>query len=261
MESLKDLFKKSLDLRAKYSYYKEKYKDFFGDYYELIEDKFEEDPFKDYILEMLQSHDSDKLIELLQKRIFSKIDKNIKAEKNIEGNVTNIIINTPNNIIVDLIKANKEFKKLLFYFNYYITSIEDKKIYIEPKFSDKIDYFVRHDCHDRVYHITKKDKLDDILRRGLRCKKGSDYREFPEKIFLFATEKFIYPKERDKELKEFAKSIDHYGEDFVVLAINLSNQQGINIYKDAGMDCKGACYIFDDIHPDGIKVYKNTLDL
>lgn len=262
MQSLENHLRfRTLDSKARYLQQKNRYRDFFGNYYDLIEEKFNEEPFnKDYILEMFQSHDAQLLIDYLSNRVLSKIDKKITISKETSGVNTNIFIKTPSNLIADVVCLNKEFNQLLFYFNYYITLRENSIIHLEPKFTDKVNNFIFYDCCGVVYHITKKVYLENILRKGIRCMKSS-YREFPEKIFLYATKNFKHPKEADKELKEFAKSIDHYGEDFIVLKINLNSQSNINIYKDAGVDCEGACYTFDNIHPQFIKVYRNTIEL
>ena len=259
MKTLKEVLEShNLDLKCKASYNEERFMKHFGDYWWMIEEHFKQDPFKDYITEMLQSHDADKLIKMLQERVFNKIDKNIKVYKENPGKLTNIIIEFSNFVIGDCIEHNKDFKQLLFYFNYYITRRQKLMIQIEPKMTDKIDDFVFRDCCGIVYHITKKKYLEKILVRGLRPMGDDDYRYFPKKIFLFATENFKYPKKRDEELKELANSIQHTGSEYVVLQIKFPYGHNRDIYADKGMDCKGACYTFDDIPPQLIKVYKDV---
>ena len=87
---------------------------------------------------------------------------------------------------------------------------------------------------------------------------GNDYRYFPEKIFLFATEDFKDPKKRDEELKELAKSISHNTSEYVVLQIKFPKGSHREIYIDKSLAGGYACYTFDDIPPQIITFYKDV---
>lgn len=259
MKTLKEVLENGcLDVQARALYNEKRFMKHFGDYWWMIEEDFKQEPFKDYITEMLQSHDADKLIKFLQERVFTKIDKNIKVYKETPGKLTNIVIEFSNFVIGDCIEHNKDFKQLLFYFNYYITLREKLIIKLEPKITDKADDFIYNKCCGMVYHITEKEKLESILKRGLRPKEGQNYRYFPEKIFLFATENFKYPKKRDEDLKKFAQSIQHTGSKYVVLLIRFPWNLHREIYCDKSLDGNYAYYTFDDIPPQLIKVYKDV---
>lgn len=258
MKTLKEVLEShNLDLKCKALYNEERFMKHFGDYWWMIEEDFKQDPFKDYITEMLQSHDADKFMNMLQWQVFQKLDRRIRAYKLVDGNVTNVNIEVPNYVVGNYIIRDKDFQQLLFYFNYYVTRRDELTISLEPMKTDKINHFVFSNCCGIVYHITKRDNLKKILKQGLRPMADNDYRYFPKKIFLFATENFKFPKKRDEELKSMATAMDHTGSEYVVLQIKFTNSN-INIYADKSKDYPGICYTFDDISPQIIKVYKDV---
>lgn len=253
----------SLTENIYYSLKEEQLKTYFGEFYPEIEEEYKQYPMFDYIDEMLQSHDADKLIARLQKEILPKYNiDNDSIFKETKGELTNFNIKTDSEEVANKLIEDKDFLVYLKYYNYYITNIDGTLVQIEPKYTDKINDYVFKKCCGQAYHITAKDNVDRILLRGLECRGENKYRKFQPKVFLYASENYKDKKKLDFELLRVANKIKRFGKDWIVLKINFRrNSNGINIYRDASMTIDGTCYTFENIPPSLISVYKPTTDL
>jgi len=219
-----------------------------------------------YLNENLQTHDYKKL----QNKLLEEYGDNIETFQDYEGsdNIKSFYIilknqkskynletskfDNPLLSIKNISKNTKEVEKffsLLDFFNYRYSNWEriDNKyaLYIEPIYSeDASDYFNK--CHRQAYHFTFKDNVDKILKTGLRIKSGK-YREFPNRIYLWAPENNKLDK--DKVL-DFIKKI------FYINNISLNNVGIIKvdlyntnypIYRDTAMKDKEALFVYNNI--------------
>ena len=213
----------------------------------------------DYINENLQTHDYKKL----QSQLLKEYDDYIENFKDYEGNESIksfyiILKNQIDNPLLSVknvsknIKEVEKFFNILRFFNYQYSNwkfIDDKYVlYIEPIYSeDASEYFNK--CHRQAYHFTYKKNVKGILENGLRLKRGT-YRKFPERIYLWATDKKQDINDENKELLDFARKI--FGDDKLLLKdigiikVDLYHTN-FPVYKDTAMKEKEALFIYNSI--------------
>lgn len=194
--------------------------------------------FVDYLYENLKTHDANKLKSQIIKEY-----PNIEFEDYESGSFC---------IIGNILFLDK-LKHLVEFFGYYISSTEQNRIFIEPRFPKEMSDFVYSYCHGICYHITTKERAEYILKSGLRTK-SSKYRKYPERIFLYCTEKNI------KNDEDFKKLIQQLGiknklDNYVCLKMDLNyfpNHIRPTIMKDTAMKIKGAVFTYNNIYKNAI---------
>ena len=151
----------------------------------------------------------------------------------------------------DTIESDNVYK-LLKQFNYHITKIDKFKddwlIVIEPRYSEDMTEYLRKKT-DIFYHITHRDNLKKIFKRGLTPKVGKTriqggYRYFPEKVFLLADSE--YAKSNIEEIIQNKQLSD---EDYVILKIDLKDHN-IGLYKDDFYNDEEFVYTYEAIPPE-----------
>ena len=151
----------------------------------------------------------------------------------------------------DTIESDNVYK-LLKQFNYHITKIDkfkdDYLIVIEPRYSEDMTEYLRKKT-DIFYHITHRDNLKKIFKRGLTPKVGKTriqggYRYFPEKIFLLADSEYI-----ESNIKEIIQNKQLSDEDYVILKIDLKGHN-IGLYKDDFYNDEEFVYTYEAIPPE-----------
>lgn len=266
-----DKWQPSYKISNEYLY--EEMKDFFvnvpNNYVELYENNCLYKIGFNYINENLKTHDYKKLQNQLLKeyedyieefkdyvgtdniKSFYIILKNQKPKYNLETSE----FDNPLLSVKHVSKNTKEVEKffnILRFFNYQYSNWKfvDKKyaLYIEPIYSeDATEYFDK--CHRQAYHFTYKKNIEGILKNGLRLKRGK-YREFPERIYLWATDKKKDINDDNKELLDFIRKI--FGNDKLllkdigVIKVDLYHTD-YPIYKDMAMKEKEALFIYNNI--------------
>ena len=253
-----------------------------NEYYDVIPDdiieRFKIDPFSDYILENMNSHDSLKLYNVL-KSFFSEFGVSItNPDHNQKGNsLLSIIIPCDITLcpLIERILKSEELNNILDFYGYYVTNhrfvnIKGEDVYfigIEPEYSENVNNFVYGKCFGQLYHITDSANYDSIMSSGLRMRNGngSTYRNFPKRIYFIAIE----PSRRmninnylSKAVKNFIdrNKCDHIS----IFKINLYGHD-INFYTDDvsrkvnGMD--NCVYCYSNIPPELITpVYNGKID-
>lgn len=151
----------------------------------------------------------------------------------------------------DTIESDNVYK-LLKQFNYHITKIDkfkdDYLIVIEPRYSEDMTDYLRKKT-DIFYHITDRDNLKKIFKRGLTPKVGKTriqggYRYFPEKVFLLADSEY-----RESNIKEIIQNKQLSDEDYVILKIDLKGHN-IGLYKDDFYNDEEFVYTYEAIPPE-----------
>lgn len=227
----------------------------FGDfcYDEMIDNTFNINGFnikcspKDIIEENLKSHDW----KLLRKQLFKLFQDDVLGvgidSKIDNGELSYVIIKAKD---AEKLKANEKFNELLLFFNYFVTQTTKNDIYLEPKYSAKINL----DC-EYVYHLTQKKNLESIHKKGLVCKCGEMswdpnkyrnvvmmYRNFPKRIYLFSV------KNETKDDFFSAVCSLNINKDAVILKIK--NSKNITLYKDVAYDKnENMFFTYDNIPP------------
>lgn len=205
--------------------------------FDEVPEGFYEDPYKDYILENLNTHDKKMLISKLE-NILDIID----------------VIDGPTDKSSFIIQYNKngneeEARKIIEFFGWYISKDVANQLTICPKYSEDVSNYVIRDCHGYLYHICKNEFLDSILKSRLKCKTGKrnpitnkieKYREFPERIYCIAAP----PKEVSKAVIEVCSEIGI--KDFSKYSI-LKLEQCSRLYHDDCMMSKYACFTYNNI--------------
>lgn len=256
----------SLDTYIRKKIKRENLEEFFGPLDEEMEQKFNADWHYDFIGEMLNTYDAEKLISRLKEKYGKHISDITRENRGSKENFEIVFndIQTMKDLLVD-----DNFLCLISFFNYYVTykDFKYRTVYCEPTYSDVMssDEFMK--CNGIFFHIAKS-KLEaaSIVSKGLRCRgwefgDKKYYRDFPKKNFLIA---FDGVKNLKGKIKEFV--LDLFGsknqfEDAVVLKINLRNKP-VTIYKDYAMKGRNDCYFTYDIIPPGcIDVYMNVSDI
>ena len=151
----------------------------------------------------------------------------------------------------DTIESDNVYK-LLKQFNYHITKIDkfkdDYLIVIEPRYSKDMTEYL-HKKTDIFYHITHRDNLKKIFKRGITPKVGKTriqggYRYFPEKVFLLADSEY-----RESNIKEIIQNKQLSDEDYVILKIDLKGHN-IGLYKDDFYNDEEFVYTYEAIPPE-----------
>lgn len=199
----------------------------------------------DSIDEMLQSHDSMKLMAKLRREYPKYID--IEIDPDTASGGENEIIR-----IWGISPRDRKFLNIIQFFNYHVTGRdEDGWIYIEPRYTEKISLpLSSHRC---VYHLTPKDNLDSITRRGLRVRSGNPSRNYPERIYFFTC-----PPDQVRIIASRVASAIYPGEDdLVVLKIN-TNSHHIDFYRDTAMGglMDYSLFAYENIPAEIIKIMK-----
>lgn len=242
--------------------------DFFGtNIPSHIKEKLINDEYVDYVYENLQSHDTEKLKKKLKKEYGNEIDFQDYSGKTNKSFV--IILNNGN--ILDFYNPNnnenanhekiEKFNNILSFFNYYVSYNDEdrgrKYLFIEPRYSDNVTDEI-FNSHKYIYHFTDKQSGRSILETGLRIR-NSKYREYPERIFLYVSDKKI-----EDDIENISKfilkvcnlhNIKRYG----VSILKIDNNGKFDIYNDTGMTEDEAVFTYQNIPYQYIK--KINIDL
>ena len=219
--------------------------DFFGD---DLPEGFEESlinlEYKDYILESLTSHDA----ELLKNKLHAEF-KDIERIEFLTDKEQSIWIISKTDLTND-----SKFNSMLEIFGYYVTANRTNgdlfSIAICPRYAKDAYDMVYKQNHGKLYHFTAGKYVGEIETKGLRCKKSS-YRDFPERVYLYASDKHL---DKIPDIGEFIKTvvnpfdIKRYGLTVYRIDMNkLKSNTYINFYTDDYMDEEAAVYSYNNI--------------
>lgn len=219
--------------------------DFFGD---DLPEGFEESlinlEYKDYILESLTSHDA----ELLKNKLHAEF-KDIERIEFLTDKEQSIWIISKTDLTND-----SKFNSMLEIFGYYVTANRTNgdlfSIAICPRYAKDAYDMVYKQNHGKLYHFTAGKYVGEIETKGLRCKKSS-YRDFPERVYLYASDKHL---DKIPDIGEFIKTvvnpfdIKRYGLTVYRIDMNkLKSNTYINFYTDDYMDEEAAVYTYNNI--------------
>lgn len=213
----------------------------------IIEGIIDRRKYVDPILENLNTHDWKKVKKFLEKeydvRVY-KVNDNDDKKDGISIECNNIddaryIVNDP------------KFKQCLKFYNYYFSEFNKKYlnvIMLEPIYSEKVSVHYNDPNHAIAYHVTSKVQGKEILRTGLRPKKGK-YRYFPSRVYLILPDKY---SEGIDCIKEVIERKELKKDDVCVLKINLGRIDEFNFYKDVAMENNqhnNYIYTYGYVHP------------
>lgn len=227
----------------------------------------------DWIIENFKSHDCNIVIrrikELLGDKLLSINDKKL-SEKGFESRIVRIAISKQCHILdsnsTETFELNKNSKwskeiyDILRFHNYYITLIyeysHEDVIIIEPKQTQNATEFVKNSHY--VYHVTFKENVKDILRKGLRpkAKKMKDenrYRYYTDRIFLIADSPDLID-----DINRVINDI-HAVDNYAILKIDISKLNITYWWDDASVG--NTIYTIESIPPKFIEIFDNINDI
>lgn len=200
---------------------------------------------KDYILDNLNTHDTEKL-----KSKISDIAK-VEFEEYSYGSVKSFSVLCASKEEALSLVENEKFKNLIEFFNYFVSEVIDNRIFIEPVYSEDRSNYVFTDCEGICYHITTQKRVEKIMRTGLRIKR-SYYRKFPSRIYLYATPKLSLVN--DMHIKDFAYKIINKlrakregGIAIIRVNLNKCYNDVMRFYKDTSMKEDEAIFTYNNI--------------
>lgn len=243
-EYVKNRWESNVDFNADETYY---------------EDMFGEDSSWESVCEMLKSHDYNKLIKKL-KELYSNYIIDIDPIDIHEGdNLKSIDIYCKDDNSYTNLLHDDNFYNILNFYNYFITHKEDNIISLEPKYSSLANDVV--ESNDWIaYHFTKRENVDNILKKGLRLKTDKENRRsYPARIYLFVPNSNNLKRHRLTCI-QIIKAINHVEEkeepfklsDYAILKIDFKHHTYFDFYRDSTM--KGnAVFIYENIPPQYIE--------
>ncbi|MBO5005435.1 MAG: hypothetical protein J6D03_09445 [Clostridia bacterium] len=237
----------------------------------------------DFIQETLvMSHDTEKLLNILEKMLGKAHMYTDKFKDYDDASSFNIFIKNNTSFAKELIsyidnhkfknpdaKVSKKLKKMIDvmnFFNYYFsktTSIANGEcmILIEPTYSKNVTNMVNCDYEGVLYHVTLKENIPGILKKGLIPKgEDNDYRYIKSRIYMFC--------ENDKdELQYLYKKIciqrSYSPREATLLKIDLNYDENTNkknmsynidFYQDSLYKEDNFVYTYENIPPQFITV-------
>ena len=222
----------------------------------------------EWIRESLTSHSKQKLMKKLEV-LFKDIDHIIYEDgtKIMKNGVITVGVSSDCEIFHEGVekdfklnncKLSQELYDILTFYNYYITFIENTGsttyIYLEPIYTELANDEIKNNGNI-VYHITKLDKIPDILRKGLRPKVGKlplehGYRYFPERLFLIYNNPNII-----NDIKSVILDKGYNSREYRIIKIDLKNHN-LNFWRDDASTGEHNVYTMDSIPPKLIEVIK-----
>ena len=227
----------------------------------------------DWIIENLQSHDHKTVIKGLKKILGDSII-NVNTDKLSEKRTNARIIrlaldkncNIFNNDSQETFALNNsdlsnKIRNVLEFHNYYIALIyfydNENVIILEPKQTENATDYVKKQKY--VYHITHKDNIQNILKKGLRpkVKKNDDdeyrYRYYTERVFLIVNSENI-----KSDITQVINDLNLW-RDYAILKIDISKLNITYWWDDASRG--NTVYTVESIHPKFIEVIDNIDDI
>lgn len=226
--------------------------EYFGEIPLDIQNKFKDNPSDCYIMENLKTHDSGMLVRKIQER-FPEFEIDDISSTNSTIKYIRLFISykgTTRDNVYSFVNS-KELLNLLDFFGYTKSKlIEDRHVMgnvgteldIEPLQTEYADLdYIHKVCYDKLYHITDARNVESIDRVGLRTRKGNDYREYLERIYLFSAP----PKGKFNVHRPEFKEAAIYFTDSENVAVYEISRIWKNLYRDVTSEESGIdvnCY-------------------
>lgn len=250
----------------------ERIKEYYGEHItEGLITRFKLDPKKDYVLENLNTHDSDSLIKKLSQK-FSEFQIDDCSDTRNDRRFIKLYIHNGNGVRASKLIGNDDLKSICDFYGYSISRTQEfingVKISLEPIYSESANDKVYGECYGKIYHITTPDNAKKILSSGLRLRNGGDepYRNFPKRIYFVAIPPSRNRIETRPEIEEaMMKYLPNERSGECVLLVDIYGTN-INFYKDSVVEGESiygepnsAVYTYTNIPPKYIRLlYDST---
>ena len=233
---------------------------------------------------LIKSHDAEKLITKL-KQYFGEDWIDVEMLNDTKEKAKSFIITVKqtdkNWNIYNYCKARlyknvenselpQELTDLMNFFNYYFSKvipyIANKKIEIlcEPKYSNKVNDLVYGKYKGILYHVTNKENVDRILKRGLQLRGNKNlYRYIEPRINFFLANT---DNEIEKISKKIAEQKGYKENSYSILKIDLNygkqnkynkSSYSLDFYHDNMYKEEYSVYTYGLVHPRFITEYQS----
>lgn len=245
---LENVYDHHFHIRRNYVYLNEYYS---GNIPENIINRFKVDPQIDYILENLNTHNTELFVRkfketfsFLKTRIIDNTDDSIRTT-----HIDVLYYPIGKDSVTEFIKSD-EFNNFIKFFGYELTHSSEYRDYIrltfEPIYAISANDLVYNKCHGVLYHLTDSKNVDSILSNGIRSRerKGDDdkyddsengqtniERKYPHRNYFLALYPYCNGYKTDKRVLYAANSYVNL-EKVAVFRINV-DRLNINFYQDS----------------------------
>lgn len=230
-----------------------------SDYFEVLPENFEETPYKDWILETLNSHDRSKLKNTLKKKFNIKEFFNASGERTSKLSAFSFIFDPELYTLEKYdgkklsdeefenleIEAIEDLENTIKFFGWYVSkvfnSFGESRWFVSPTYAQNKTNYIKTTCKGYVYHLCGIDSVDSILSNGLRCKTPM-YRYFPERIYVVGAD----PRNIKRVINDLVHGeLDHLNDsNTYVLKIKIGNE---DYYTDDIMESTHTFYTYNNI--------------
>lgn len=241
-------------LQDKYQYIEEYFN---NDIPEYIEKNILSDIHYDYITEFLNSVDINIVIKQLEKIGCTCVNKSDNSSNKKWFTVSSHLVPTENNKFLDIIdKFRYQIHQVIFDGEKYVTILD-------PIIANNANSEIETKFHNKLYHITKKNVAEQILKHGLRTryskydnildeiksKKQNSKIDQTSRVYLFTINS-------NKDIDKVANELYMNNSNYCVLEITLPIDT-INIYKDTKMKSANCYFCYNTIPAKYIKIKQN----
>ena len=221
-------------------------------------------PF-DYITEMQKSVTCKQLIKLLNRDFASKYGNIVSSRRNRDTRETHSLIIPADIFRNDWQKFQERLDAYMWYETRHVnkTGINNKP---EPPKIDKVDGkeyitiivdpiqakecndYVYNDCNGIIYHVPDQDRINDIMKSGLRMKGSKNqYKFIMDRVYFICGEN---KEEIKRRLNKIFDDKSVYNNNPTVLKIDLKkNKFNINFYEDPAYKNRDAIYTYGYFPP------------
>ncbi len=213
--------------------YKKRLKNYVGDDIKYFHYDLETEPYNDLVSEMLTNPNPREVVRKLQKEVFNHLDILMNFNNLDLNNLQRISLGIFNKQEIYSILKDDLFHKLIKYYNYYISNVDDDKIVLTHFNTDDATDYIKNECNNIVFALSP-------LKNS-------------HKTDLFA----ISSGDLESELTEYVGKLKLYTGN--IFKITLDNT--IKVYRDEDNSIDNLYYTYDNIPNECIEYFKDISEL
>lgn len=187
------------------------------------------------------------------------IDKVVQYLKKRYGNSANVERFEGENgeEVIMVVMGNSDYNQnivdsdlsLCGYFPSYVENIgKQRNVTYEKRFQDSVSDIVEE--RGTIYHLTRRDRLEKILRNGLCPRTEDKMFNYPDRVYFFLEAPSI--EECKFYIEQLARYTKDHSKDYVLLEIDIEDL-GIEFYYDPNLS--EAVYTKENVPPNRISVF------
>lgn len=272
-EYLDRLVDAKMEARSRYKMLKEYYS---GDIPKNVDYKFRMDPFDNYVLENLQTHDADMLVRKIEERFMAYRFVDVSKTRNRKRYISlRVLFEWHSKEFVRNLVNSESLKRLIEFFGYTLSSYYETdewiEMHIDPTYAESADDFVYGECKAKLYHIAIGDAGERIEKTGLRIKDPSSatnketYRDYPRRIYFIGMRNQKGNVLKSPEFQEVLLSFfseEDLKKGITIFEVNVNHSE-IDFYRDSASENNGinyAVYCYSNIPKERIRKIDGNVD-